>query len=221
MKDNFYRTCENIIGSGNIDVTADPPVLYPSGEESIREVIRCIRSGKHTMQIVGGGTYPVPPCGTGAVRISTKALSAISEVNPDDYLMIVQAGVLIDDAAYHAETAGLYMPLDITSGDRATIGGAYMTNAVGPSMTGYGAFCNSVTGVRCIDAQGDIVTFGGRTAKNVTGYDITHFLSGTMGLYVLAVELILKVYPLPDKRVMIEALFPPRSKPFDTLNEVI
>ena len=87
MKDDIFRTCENIIGSGNIDITADPPVLYPSCEESIGEVIRCIRSGKHTIQIVGGGTYPAPPCSPGAVKISTKALSAVSEVNPDDFLM--------------------------------------------------------------------------------------------------------------------------------------
>ena len=96
-----------------------------------------------------------------------------------------------------------------------------MTGAAGPCMTGYGAFSNSVTGVRCINALGEVVSFGGRTAKNVTGYDITHFLSGTMGLYALAVELIIKVHPLPESRLMAEALFIPQSNPFEAVNAVI
>ena len=221
MKDKFFRKCESIIGAEHIDLTVDPPVLYPSSEKNIGKIIRFIHSENHSIQIAGGGTYPVPHGGTGAVKLSTKALSVISEINPGDYLMIAQAGVIVDDAADEAEKKGLFMPLDITSGDMATIGGAYMTGAVGPCMTGYGAFSNSVTGVKCINTQGEVVSFGGRTAKNVTGYDLTHFLSGTMGLYALAVELIIKVYPLPESRLMAEALFPPQSKPFEAVDAVI
>ncbi len=221
MKDSIFLKCEHIIGPEHIDITEDPPVLYPSRESDIGKIIRFIHSENHSIQIEGGGTYPVPRCSSCAVKLSTKALAKIPEINSSDYLMISQAGVIVDDAADEAEKEGLYMPLDITSGDMATIGGAYMTGAVGPCMTGYGAFSNSVTGVRCINSRGEVVSFGGRTAKNVTGYDLTHFLSGTMGLYALAVELIIKVYPLPESRMMAEAFFPPQSNPFKAVNAVI
>ena len=41
---------------------------------------------------------------------------------------------------------------------------------------------------RRLEIDGDIVTVGGRTRKNVTGYEITRFLAGSMGLFLLATE---------------------------------
>ncbi len=213
MNDTFFQRCETIIGSGNLDVTKDPPILCPSSEEVLCEIFHCIHVEKQTVHILGGNTHPVSMTDTAEIPISTVSLSAIKEVNRDDFLMVSQSGAIVDNVVKEAEKAGLYMPLDITSGDRATIGGAYMTGAVYPGTAGYGAFHKSVLGVRCCTADGDIVTFGGRTTKNVTGYDVTRFLAGTMGLYALAVELILKVTSVPESRVMAVARFLPGSCP--------
>ncbi len=221
MKDSFFLKCEKIVSSKNLDLTKDPPVLYPHSESILCDIIRKIHSEKLPVRILGGGTCPFPESDSSKVQVSTKELNTIKEINIDDFIMRVQAGVIVDDAASAAERFGLYMPLDITSGDRATIGGAYMTGAVGPSMTGYGAFHGSVIGVHCITAEGNAVTFGGRTAKNVTGYDVTRFLSGTLGLYALATELILKVYTFPESRSMGVARFSRRSKPFDAVTTIV
>ncbi len=221
MKDAFFRKYEKIIGSDNLDLTSDPPVFYPSSEDVLCEIVHNIHSDKLKIRITGKRTYPVPESGNNVVLLSTTALSTVKEINIDDFLIIVQAGVIVDDAANAAEKFGLYMPLDITSGDRATMGGAYMSGAVGPCMTGYGAFSESIIGVKCVNARGDTVTFGGRTTKNVTGYDVTRFLSGTMGMYALATELIIKVNPFPESRLMIVARFLPRSRPFDTVTSII
>ena len=221
MKDKFFQKCEKITGSESMDLTTDPPSFYPSSENAFCEIVRSVHSEKYKIRIKGNGTYPVPDSDNNVIPLSTRALSVIKEVNIDDFLIVVQAGAIVDDITNLAENSGLYMPLDITSADISTIGGAFMTGAIGPSTTGYGAFGKSVTGIRCITAQGDVVTFGGRTAKNVTGYDVAHFLTGTMGLYALAVELIIKVNPLPESRLMTVARFLPESKPFYTVDSII
>jgi len=221
MKDTFFQKCEKIIGSQNLDLTTDPPSLCPSSENTLCEIVRSIHSEKFKIRITGKGTYPVPDSDNNVISLSTRALSIIKEVNIDDFLITAQAGAIVDDVANVAEKFGLYMPLDITSGDISTIGGAFMTGAIGPSATGYGTFGKSVIGIRCITAHGDVVTFGGRTAKNVTGYDVTRFLAGTMGLYALAVELIIKVNPFPEYRLMAVGRFPPESKPFNAVKTII
>jgi len=42
-----------------------------------------------------------------------------------------------------------------------------------------------------------------------------------MGMYALATELIIKVDPFPESRLMIVARFLPRSRPFDTVTSII
>lgn len=207
MNGQFLKECERIIGARHVETSSDPPVFSPSSEAALRELMRRISTEKYPVRMLGSGTCPSPEASGDTISLSTRNLARVKEVHPDDFLMVVQAGVVVDDAAAAAEESGLYLPLDITSGDRATIGGAYMTDAVGPGETGYGPFHETVLGVRCLTPIGDVVTFGGRTAKNVTGYDVTRFLAGTRGLFAIAVELILKVRVFPESRIMVVAHF--------------
>jgi glycolate oxidase FAD binding subunit len=82
-----------------------------------------------------------------------------------------------------------------------------MTAAAGPYSAGYGPFRDYVIGAKCVTARGDVVTFGGRTMKNVTGYEITRFLAGTHGIFAIAAELTLKVLPLPERQTVLIGQF--------------
>jgi FAD/FMN-containing dehydrogenase len=207
MKDSYLTKYQKIAGDGNSDITLDPPVFSPENENELCELVRAVHSDKYKIRITGSGTYPVPESGIDTVTLSTASLSKILEINADDYLITVQAGAVVDKAVHESEQSGLYLPLDITSGGRSTIGGAYMTEAHSPGSAGHGSFGESVIGARCVTAQGETVTFGGRTAKNVTGYDLTRFLSGTLGMFAIVSELIIKAHTLPEMRRMAVADF--------------
>ncbi len=88
-----------------------------------------------------------------------------------------------------------------------------MTAAVGPYSAGYGPFLDYVLGARCVTAKGDVVAFGGRTMKNVTGYEIVRFLAGTRGLFAIAAVLFLKTLPVPERRVVLTARFEKEGDP--------
>ena len=90
---------------------------------------------------------------------------------------------------------GFFLPLDPPFSERATIGGVYASNGSGPSRLRYGAVRDQVLGVRGIDAQGGEVGFGGKTVKNVSGYDLTKFLIGSAGSLCLITAAIMRVYP--------------------------
>lgn len=205
MNDSFLSRCEVLLGTGHIDRTLDPPVLVPPTEELLCEAVRLINEERLKIRIIGGGTCPVPRIGNSTVPVSMAGLSGVTEVNPADFNIVTRAGTPVDRVVDEAGAANLLLPLDIASGSRATVGGAFMTGAVAPSDAGYGPLRKAVIGIRCITAAGKIVRFGGRTAKNVTGYDITWFLGGTLGLYAVATELIIKVHPLPETRTVVVA----------------
>ncbi|MFC1693960.1 FAD-binding oxidoreductase [Candidatus Latescibacterota bacterium] len=207
MNKTLFSVYEQIVGSAHVNGTADPPVLLPPSETLLVEIVRRAYSENHTITVVGGSTFPTPLPLRDGIVVSTAKLYTIKEVNPEDFVVIAQAGARVDDIVRKAEKHALLVPLDITSGAEATLGGAYMTGATAPSSVGYGALRASVIGVRCITAQGNCITGGGRTTKNVTGYDIPHLLTGTMGLFAIAGEVTLKVHPLPETRTVVVGRF--------------
>jgi glycolate oxidase FAD binding subunit len=55
--------------------------------------------------------------------------------------------------------------------------------------------------VRYISAEGLVVTAGGPTVKNVTGFDLPRLLVGSLGTLGLMGEVMLRTRPLPDAEV--------------------
>lgn len=181
MNDSLNSRLECTFGPDMVDVSGDMPVVRPDSERCLSEVLRMVSAERVPVMIAGGGTCPAAVRIDETVRISLARLSEIREVNPGDFIAVAQAGAAVDAVVAAAEMQKLLLPLDPTSGAKATLGGAYMTAAVGPYAAGYGPFRDFILGVRCITARGETVTFGGRTMKNVTGYEIARFLAGTMG----------------------------------------
>ena len=203
MNETFYIACEKLLTPQQIDVTTDPPILFPSDSSILPDIIRLAQEYSKNIRIIGKGTFPAPETKSNVLCISTASLSKIQEVNPEDFIVVTQGGALVDDVTSEVERWGLSLPLDNTSGAESTIGGAYMTGAIGPSAVRYGLFRTAVIGVRCITPSGDRVNFGGRTVKNVTGYDVPWYLWGTLGLFAFVWEMMVKIRPLPETHIVI------------------
>lgn len=211
--DDFYAQCAGIVGTSGLDTATDPLRIMPADAEQLAELVKLCRDRRHPLAILGGGTAPVPPIPREAAVVSVSGLNRVHEIAPDDFLMVVQAGVTVDDAMAAAKRAGLSFPLDITSGDRATVGGAFLTGAAGiADATGEGV-ARAVTGIRAVAPDGSMVTFGGRTVKNVTGYEMVRFLAGSMGAFAAITELTVRLSPRPVAAMVVSGTFPGSSSP--------
>ena len=51
-------------------------------------------------------------------------------------------------------------------------------NSSGPLRLGYGAWRDLLLGCQFHNGRGELITAGGRTVKNVAGYDLTKFMVG-------------------------------------------
>lgn len=102
---------------------------------------------------------------------------------------------------------GFFLPLDPPLAPRATIGGIYAANSSGPLRLRYGTIRDLTLGVRGSDARGREVGFGGKTVKNVSGYDVTKFLIGSAGSFCLITSISFRVFPLPEASSLCELRF--------------
>lgn len=93
-----------------------------------------------------------------------------------------------------------WLPID---GDaQQTVGALVACDSTGPLRLGYGAWRDLLLGVQFVNGQGQLITAGGRTVKNVAGYDLTKFMVGQRGIFGQLTTLTTRTYRRPSGAMM-------------------
>jgi glycolate oxidase len=150
-----------------------------------------------------GGCVPV----RGGIVLSLERMNRILEINSDDFVAVVQPGVITQTLQEAVEAKGLYYPPDPASRGESFIGGNIATNAGGPRCLKYGVTRDYVLGLEAVLADGSVVRVGGRTHKNKTGFDFTRLFVGSEGMLAVVTEATLKLIPLPPYRACLAVGF--------------
>lgn len=95
--------------------------------------------------------------------------------------------------------SGCFLPIDPPGSEIATIGGVIAANSSGPRRLLYNLPRDVILGVRFVTPKGDIPGSGGKTVKNVSGYDISKLMIGSMGSLGILTEMTFRLLPLPEK----------------------
>lgn len=209
------RELAGLVGDGEVhtgqDVLAryriDEALVEPQGAplcvvlaRSASDVVTAMRwAARHRIPIVprGAGTGLAGGAGAGAgcAVLSLEAMTAIRELSVDDQLVRVEPGVITADLARTAAEHGLMYPVDPGSASRSTLGGNLATNAGGFRCCKYGATRDWVLGLDVVLAGGRRLQTGHRTAKGVSGYDLTGLFVGSEGTLGVIVEATLRLRP--------------------------
>ncbi len=144
---------------------------------------------------LSGGANSVENC----LIVSLELMTSILEIDAVEGLAVAQAGVINDDLRSAVADHGLWYPPDPASSNISTIGGNAATNAGGICCVKYGVTRDYVRGMTVVLADGEIVHLGRRTAKGVTGYDLTSLLVGSEGTLGIITDVTVKLLPLAGR----------------------
>jgi len=109
--------------------------------------------------------------------------------------------------------SGQWLPID---GDaRLPIGKLVTNNSSGPLRLGYGHWRDLMLGAQFRNGRGELITAGGRTVKNVAGYDLTKFMVGQRGIFGALVTITVRTYKCPARAIL--ATFAPKWKLLERL----
>ena len=153
---------------------------------------------------LSGGAIPV----MGGVALSLERLNRILEIDEENGVAVVEAGVITQTLQEAVEARGLYYPPDPGSRGSCTIGGNVAENAGGPHSAKYGVTSHWVLGMEAVFAGGDVVVTGGKTRKDVAGYDLTGLLVGSEGTLAVVTKAWLRLVPKPVSYGTLVAPFP-------------
>ncbi len=141
---------------------------------------------------LSGGSAAVDGC----ITLSTERMRAIA-VDPAAMLATVQPGLLNAEVKAAAREHRLWYPPDPSSFEICSIGGNLATNAGGLCCVKYGVTTDYVLGLEVVLADGRVVRLGGRTIKDVAGYDLKRLFVGSEGTLGVITEATLRLRPPP------------------------
>jgi glycolate oxidase FAD binding subunit len=176
------------------------PVRRPATVAEVCALVKEARAAGQGIYPVGGRTtldVGMPPIKPG-IALDTTALNQVIDYPARDMTITVRAGITI--AALQAELAreGQWLPIDVPSPEKATLGGAIALNQSGPRRYGYGTLRDYVIGISFVTDDGVEVKAGGRVVKNVAGYDLMKLQIGAVGTLGVVTQVTLKVKPKPE-----------------------
>src|SRR5438094_5850699 len=184
-------------------------VALPRSTRSIATTLRFAQRHSIPVTARGAGCGYVGGCvpARGGIVLSLARMNRIKEINPLDFVCVVEPGVITQQLQDAVEKRGLFYPPDPASRADCTIGGNIATNAGGPRCLKYGVTRDYVLGLEVVLADGAIVKLGSRTHKNKTGFDLTRLFVGSEGMLGVVTEATLKLLPLPPFRAALSIGF--------------
>jgi glycolate oxidase len=190
-------------------------VVKPGSAEDVAKVLRLANEKRIPVTPRGGGTGLCGGCVavSGGILLSLERMNRILEIDEENYVAIVEAGVVLADLYKAVEARGFCYPI-YPGEESATIGGNVATNAGGMKAVKYGVTRHYVLGLEAILPNGEIIQTGGKYVKVSTGYDLTQLLVGSEGTLAVVTKVILKLLPRPKAKITLFA-------PFKDLNDGI
>lgn len=190
--------------SGDKWFASAPPeaVALPTSAESVSRILAFAHRAGIPVTPRGAGHGYVGGCVPvqGGLALSLARMNRILEIARDDFVAVVQPGVITAKLQAEVEKRGLYYPPDPASRADCSLGGNIATNAGGPRCLKYGVTRDYVLGLQVALADGTLVRLGSRTHKNKTGFDLHRLFVGSEGMLGVVTEATLKLIPLPPYR---------------------
>ncbi len=185
-------------------------VVRPDGPEQVRELLAFAQSERLPILPRGRGTNTVGGCvpETGGIVVSTARLNRILEIDPDDFVAVVEPGLVTGDLQAALAPKRLFYAPDPASVKFSTVGGNAATCAGGMRAVKYGVTRDHILGIEAVVPGGETIVAGGRTHKNVAGLDLTRLLVGSEGTLALFTRLTLKLLPLPQATASLALAYP-------------
>lgn len=178
-------------------------VHRPGTREELAGLLAGASAAGEGLLVTGGGTHmpPLPPgrADPRRARLDTRALARLIDHTPADLTVTVEAGMSAEELDGLLARHGQCWPqADIRPG--ATVGGVLAAGAGGRARLREGPVRDSLLEVVVATGDGRLVTGGGRTVKNVSGFDIPRMMVGSFGTLGVIVQATLKLWPRPAAR---------------------
>jgi FAD/FMN-containing dehydrogenase len=180
-------------------------VVVPRTTDEVVEIVKI--AFRHHVPVVpfagGTGMGGGVAAWKGGISIETKSLNQVLELDEDNMMVTVQAGITIWDLNEALARHGLWFPHQPESKRASTVGAAIGCDNDSTFGLRYGKILDVLSNVVMVTGEGEAVRFGRRKAAfTSTGYKLLDLIVGSEGTLGVVTEATLRVFPLPETRLV-------------------
>jgi len=197
-------------------------VAYPENTKEVAEIVRL--STKHNVPLVpyGGGTGVVGGAVplSGGLVLDLKKMNKILEVKDESLLVRVQAGIngwRYEETLNRLGYTGGNIPQSLPS---STVGGWIACRAAGQFSTKYGKIEDLVISIEAVMPNGKVVK-SKTVPRSATGPRLEQLLLGSEGILGIITEATLRIFPFPEKRILLSFAFEEVEKPLEAVRKIL
>jgi len=190
-------------------------VVFPRDEQDVSKVLKYCN--EHQIIIVprgagSGFTGGALPANGGIILSLERHMNKLLEIDMENMVGVVQPGLINMQFQKAVEEVGLFYPPDPASEEYSTLGGNVSENAGGMRAAKYGITKDYVVALRAVLPNGEIITCGKKTIKDVAGYNTAGILIASEGTLAVITEITLKLIPKPKFKQTYMGIFPDVNK---------
>ncbi|MGB8951168.1 MAG: FAD-binding oxidoreductase [Candidatus Aminicenantales bacterium] len=223
-KDNILVDPERMLDYGRDefffpDSSRQPEIVVkPQNAEEVAALLKLAGSEKIPVTPRGGATGLCGGCvpWQGGIVLSLERMNRILEIDKDNQMAVVEAGVTLGVFEKSVEEAGFYFPPH-PGDESAMIGGLIATNAGGSRAVKYGVIRNYIRGLEVVIPAGDIIRLGGKLIKGSTGYNLLHLMIGSEGTLGVVTQATIQVLIRPQMTRSLVIPFPGLEEAIETV----
>lgn len=198
-------------------------VARPSDPEQISKIIRLANEERISIVPRGsgtglsGGTVPTDD----SIILLMNRWNNIIEVDQANLTAWVEPGVITAVFQKEVEKYGFIYPPDPGSSAISTLGGNVAENAGGLRGLKYGVTKNYVLGLEVVLPTGEILRTGGKSVKDVAGYNLRDILVGSEGTLGVITKILFKIVHKPEAAKTFLAFFPTMDAAAKTVSAIV
>lgn len=171
-------------------------VVRPATTEQVARILGFANEHKIPVTARGAGTGLSGGCtpNPGGILLSLDRMKRIVEIDEQNHVAVVEAGVTLNELDAECAKRGLVYPI-FPGENSATLGGNVATNAGGMRAVKYGVTRNQVLGLEAVLPSGEVIKTGGKFVKVSSGYDLTQLFIGSEGTLGVVTQITVKLFP--------------------------
>ena len=186
---------------------------------------------RRVMLIANQEKIPVVPFGGGSglmggalslqrsIVLDLRRMDRVLEIDPVGFTARVQAGIVLETLDTLLNERALMLGHDPWTLPVATVGGAISTNSLGYRGGKYGSIGDQTLGLEAVLPTGEIVRTRA-VPKVSTGLNLKYLFVGGEGCFGIITEATLRVFSLPERRVLQAFRFASFEQGFAVVQEV-
>jgi len=197
-------------------------VVMPGSAAEVREVVRLLHLTAVPFVARGAGTglSGGAVANPDAVLIALTRMNRILRIDPVTRRATLQPGVINARLSEAAAVHGLHYVPDPSSQAACTVGGNVAENAGGPHCLKYGVTTNHVVEIEVVLPDASVIRLGSPLGEP-WGPDLVGLFVGSEGMFGIAVEITVRLEPLPASVRTMLADFPTVRAASEAVSAVI